>query len=31
MFDYTKGVITALIVLLVIKVGSEMLFAAANM
>ena len=30
MFDYTKAVITALIALLVIKVGSEMLFAAAN-
>lgn len=31
MFDYTRGFITALAALLVIKVGSEMLFAAANM
>ncbi len=31
MFDYTRAVITALIALIVIKVGSEMLFAAANM
>ncbi len=31
MFDYAKAVITALIALIIIKVGSEMLFAAANM
>lgn len=31
MFDYTRALITALIALIVIKVGSEMLFAAANM
>lgn len=31
MFDFTRAVITALIALIVIKVGSEMLFAASNM
>ncbi len=31
MFDYARAVITALIALIIIKVGAEMLFAASNM